>query len=159
MSAPSDAGEGHPPTAVKADMKSIVEQPAVKKALDKLVPNGSKLLKSLFKKNENADPSPRLAVAAVRPAPRGNRREPASPASLPSSAPWTSSPPRRKAGPCCAFYRTPSGWNTRTPPAPAISSPSRPGDLPASRLQRLRPGPGLAIARAAYIYKPTPSPA
>ena len=50
MSAPSDAGEGNSPTAVKADMKSIVEQPAVKKALDKLVPNGSKLLKSLFKK-------------------------------------------------------------------------------------------------------------
>jgi len=31
-------------------MQSIVEQPAVKKAIDKLVPNGSKLLKGLFKK-------------------------------------------------------------------------------------------------------------
>ena len=36
--------------SVKADMQSIVEQPAVKKAIDKLVPNGSKLLKGLFKK-------------------------------------------------------------------------------------------------------------
>lgn len=35
---------------VKADLKSIAEQPAVKKAIDKLVPNGSKLLKGLFKK-------------------------------------------------------------------------------------------------------------
>ena len=35
---------------VKADMKSIIEQPAVQKAIDKLVPNGSKLLKNLFKK-------------------------------------------------------------------------------------------------------------
>ncbi len=36
--------------AVKPDMKSIAEQPAVKNVLDKLGPNGSKLLKSLFKK-------------------------------------------------------------------------------------------------------------
>ncbi|MBI5743192.1 MAG: AsmA family protein [Elusimicrobia bacterium] len=36
--------------SVKPDVKSIVEQPAVKKALDKLVPGGDKLLKNLFKK-------------------------------------------------------------------------------------------------------------
>jgi hypothetical protein len=36
--------------SVKPDIKSIVEQPAVKKAIDKLVPNASKLLKGLFKK-------------------------------------------------------------------------------------------------------------
>ncbi|HAT72103.1 MAG TPA: hypothetical protein DCS63_04735 [Elusimicrobia bacterium] len=36
--------------SVKPDIKSIAEQPAVKKALDKLVPEGSKLLKNLFKK-------------------------------------------------------------------------------------------------------------
>lgn len=36
--------------SVKADIKSIAEQPAVKKAIDKLVPDGSKLLKNLFKK-------------------------------------------------------------------------------------------------------------
>ena len=36
--------------SVKPDIKSIVEQPAVKKALDKLVPNASKLLKGLFNK-------------------------------------------------------------------------------------------------------------
>lgn len=36
--------------SVKADMKSIAEQPAVKKALDKLSPGASKLLKGLFKK-------------------------------------------------------------------------------------------------------------
>ncbi len=35
---------------VKADMKSIAEQPAVKKALDKIAPGASKLLKGLFKK-------------------------------------------------------------------------------------------------------------
>lgn len=36
--------------SVKADIKSIAEQPAVKKAIDKLVPDGAKLLKNLFKK-------------------------------------------------------------------------------------------------------------
>ena len=36
--------------SVKLDIKSIAEQPAVKKAIDKLVPEGSKLLKSLFGK-------------------------------------------------------------------------------------------------------------
>ena len=36
--------------SVKADMKSIAEQPAVKKAMDKLAPGASKLLKGLFKK-------------------------------------------------------------------------------------------------------------
>ena len=36
--------------SVKADIKSIIEQPAVKKALDKLAPDASKLLKGLFKK-------------------------------------------------------------------------------------------------------------
>lgn len=36
--------------SVKADMKSIAEQPAVQKALDKLAPGASKLLKGLFKK-------------------------------------------------------------------------------------------------------------
>ncbi len=35
--------------SVKADMKSIAEQPAVKKALEKLAPGASKLLKGLFK--------------------------------------------------------------------------------------------------------------
>jgi len=36
--------------SVKPDIKSIAEQPAVKKALDKLVPDASRLLKGLFKK-------------------------------------------------------------------------------------------------------------
>jgi hypothetical protein len=36
--------------SVKPDIKSILEQPAVKKALDKLAPDASKLLKGLFKK-------------------------------------------------------------------------------------------------------------
>jgi hypothetical protein len=36
--------------SVKADIKSIAEQPAVKKALDRVIPNGSKLLKGLLKK-------------------------------------------------------------------------------------------------------------
>jgi len=36
--------------SVKADYKSIAEQPAVKKALDRLSPNASKLLKGLFNK-------------------------------------------------------------------------------------------------------------
>lgn len=36
--------------SVKPDIKSIVEQPAIKKALDKLSPDASKLLKGLFKK-------------------------------------------------------------------------------------------------------------
>ncbi len=36
--------------SVKPDIKSIAEQPAVKKALDRLAPEGSKLLKNLFKK-------------------------------------------------------------------------------------------------------------
>jgi hypothetical protein len=35
---------------VKPDVRSIIEQPAVKKAVDKLVPDASKLLKGLFKK-------------------------------------------------------------------------------------------------------------
>jgi hypothetical protein len=35
---------------VKVDFKSVAEQPAVKKALDKLAPGASKLLKGLFKK-------------------------------------------------------------------------------------------------------------
>lgn len=35
---------------VKLDMASVIEQPAVKKALDKLAPNADKLLKGLFKK-------------------------------------------------------------------------------------------------------------
>ncbi len=36
--------------SVKPDMRSITEQPAVQKAVDKLVPGASKLLKNLFKK-------------------------------------------------------------------------------------------------------------
>ncbi|MCM2267565.1 MAG: AsmA family protein [Elusimicrobiales bacterium] len=36
--------------SVKPDVKSIAEQPAVKKVLDKALPEGSKLLKNLFKK-------------------------------------------------------------------------------------------------------------
>jgi len=36
--------------SVKADIKSLAEQPAVKKALDKAIPGASKLLKGLFKK-------------------------------------------------------------------------------------------------------------
>jgi hypothetical protein len=36
--------------SVKPDVRSLAEQPAVKKALDKVIPNGSKLLKGLFKK-------------------------------------------------------------------------------------------------------------
>jgi hypothetical protein len=36
--------------SVKADIKSLAEQPAVKKALDKAFPGASKLLKGLFKK-------------------------------------------------------------------------------------------------------------
>lgn len=35
---------------VKLDVASVIEQPAVKKALDKLAPNADKLLKGLFKK-------------------------------------------------------------------------------------------------------------
>lgn len=36
--------------SVKPDVRSLAEQPAVKKALDKVIPEGSKLLKGLFKK-------------------------------------------------------------------------------------------------------------
>ncbi|OGR44324.1 MAG: hypothetical protein A2X35_02550 [Elusimicrobia bacterium GWA2_61_42] len=36
--------------SAKPDMKSLAEQPAVKKALDKIAPDASKLLKGLFKK-------------------------------------------------------------------------------------------------------------
>jgi uncharacterized protein involved in outer membrane biogenesis len=36
--------------SVKPDVRSLAEQPAVKKALDKVLPEGSKLLKGLFKK-------------------------------------------------------------------------------------------------------------
>ncbi|OGR52711.1 MAG: hypothetical protein A2049_13130 [Elusimicrobia bacterium GWA2_62_23] len=36
--------------SVKPDVRSLAEQPAVKKALDKVIPDGSKLLKGLFKK-------------------------------------------------------------------------------------------------------------
>lgn len=36
--------------SVKADVRALLEQPAIKKALDKVIPNGSKLLKGLFKK-------------------------------------------------------------------------------------------------------------
>jgi hypothetical protein len=36
--------------SVKADVRSLIDQPNVKKALDKAIPNGSKILKGLFKK-------------------------------------------------------------------------------------------------------------